>query len=222
VEIVRKNFALKVLSVALALVGWAYFRLAGNPIIATPEVQQLSIPIAAVNLPLGYVARFGDHEAVVTVEGKRGESAVKPDQIKALLDLSNKGAGVYNVPVELVAPDVQVQSLSPASVTLTVERIEARSFPVGLHYVGAQPAGIVVTSSLVAPATATVRAPTSALAQVSSVRADVALPAQPRPIDEMVRPIAVDASGAEVPGLSVTPNLVRVEVRLVAGTQPGR
>ena len=70
-----------------------------------------------------------DHEAVVTVETKRGEPAVKPEEIKAVLDLSNKETGVYNVPVKLVAPDVVVQSLSPASVTLTIERVEERSFP---------------------------------------------------------------------------------------------
>ncbi len=33
----------------------------------------------------------------------------------------------------------------------------------------------------------------------------------------MVRPIAVDATGAEVPGLAVTPNLVRIAVHFVAG-----
>ncbi len=143
-EIIRKNFALKALAVALAIVGWAYFRFAGNPIVATPEFQQLSIPISAANLALGYVARYADREAVVTVATKRGEPGVKPDEIKAVLDLSNKETGVYNVPVQLVAPDVAVQSLSPASVTLTIEAIEQRSFPVTVHYVGAQPSGIVV------------------------------------------------------------------------------
>ena len=38
----------------------------------------------------------------------------------------NKGAGIYNVPIrQLVAPDVVVQSLSPASVTLSIERIRS-------------------------------------------------------------------------------------------------
>ena len=70
----------------------------------TPQFQQLSIPISAANLPLGYVARFMDHEAVVTVATKRGEPAVKPEEIKAVLDLSNKETGVYNVPVSSSRP----------------------------------------------------------------------------------------------------------------------
>jgi YbbR domain-containing protein len=220
VEIIRNNFALKVLAIALAVVGWAYFRVAGNPLVATPQFAQLSIPISAVNLPLGYVARYPDHEAVVTVAAKRGEPVVKPEEIKAVLDLSNKGAGVYNMPVQLVAPDVVVQSLSPASVTLTVERIEQRAFPISVHYVGSQAGGVVVSYAAVRPDTATVRAASSLLAQVAGVRADVGMVNQPRVVDEMVRPVAVDASGAEVAGLAVIPNLVRVQVHFVASVEP--
>jgi YbbR domain-containing protein len=218
VEIIRRNFALKVLALAVAIAGWAYFRFAGASVAGSPIVQQLSIPVSAVNLALGYVARFTDHEAVVTVANKRGDSAVKPEQIKAVLDLQNKGPGVYNVPVQLVAPDVAVQSLSPASVTLTIERVEQRSFPVTLHYVGGQPANIVVTYTAIGPDTAVVRAPTSVLAQVAGLHADVTMPNAPKSFDAMVRPIAVDAAGAELEGVAVTPNLVRVQMHVVAGT----
>jgi YbbR domain-containing protein len=220
-QIVRQNFGLKVLAVALAIVGWAYFRFANNPTGAS-QFQQLSIPITPANLPLGYVARFVDHEADVSVSTQRGEPAVKPEEIKAVLDLSNKGVGVYNVPVALVAPDVAVESLSPASVTLTIERIEQRAFPITLHYVGPQPNGIVVSTIQVLPNTALVRAATSVLTQVSGVHANVALPNQPRTLDEMVRPTAVDASGAEVAGLTVAPDLVRVQVRFVAAAGTSR
>jgi YbbR domain-containing protein len=215
VEIVRKNFALKMLALGLAIVGWAYFRFVSNPVVATSEFQQLAVPITAANLPLGYVARFMDHEAVVTVSAKRGDPAVKPEEIRAVLDLSNKGAGVYNVPVQLVAPDVVVESLSPASVTLTVERIEQHPFEITMHYVGSLPSGIVVSGERVLPGAALVSGPTSLLAQVSAVHANVALPNEPKAIDEMVRPVAIDASGAELSGISVAPNLVRVQVSFV-------
>ncbi|HZY96637.1 MAG TPA: hypothetical protein VFE35_06005 [Candidatus Cybelea sp.] len=215
-QIARNNFALKLLAVALAIVGWAYFRIAGNPIVAATEYQQLSIPITTANLALGYIARFTDHEAVVTIATKRGQPAVKPEEIKAVLDLSNKGPGIYNLPVALVAPDVVVQSLSPASVTLNIERIEQRAFPITAHYVGTQ-TGIVVSDTQIHPDSAIVRAATSVLAQVSAVRADVALSSEPKVIDEMVRPIAVDSGGAEVSGLTVAPNLVRIQLHLAAG-----
>ncbi len=136
-QIIRKNFTLKVLALTLAIVGWAYVRFATNPVVATARFdQQMSVPITSVNLTAGYVAHFTDREAVVTVAPRRGEAAIKPEEIKAVLDLAGKGAGVYNVPVALVAPQIVVQSLSPASVTLTIEKIESRDFPLAVHYVG--------------------------------------------------------------------------------------
>jgi YbbR domain-containing protein len=135
-----------------------------------------------------------------------------------VLDLSNKGTGVYNVPVQLVAPDVVVQSLSPASITLTVEPLEQRPFAVTVHYVGTRTGGLVVANARVEPQTAVVRAPASVLGQVSAVQADVALPSVTGDVDEMVRAAAVNSTGSEVSGLSVAPNLVRVEMHSVAGT----
>lgn len=214
-ELLHRNAGLKLLALTLAVIGWAYFRFAANPILGNGQFdQQLSIPIAAVNLPLGYVAHFNDREAVVTVAGKRGDSPIKPDQIKAVLDLSSKGAGIYNVPVQLVAPDLVVQSLSPASVTLSIERVEQRMFPVAVHFVNA-PANVIVNATQLRPSAASVSGATSQLAQVAGVHVDVTLPASAKSFDEMVRPLAVNSAGNEVGGLSVSPNLVRVRLTII-------
>ena len=217
-QIIRKNFGLKLLSITLAVIGWAYFRFATNPVIAARFDQQLSVPIAAANLPVGYIAHFTEKEAVVTVATKRGDAPLKPDEIKAILDLSNKNEGVYNVPVRLVAPDVAVQSLSPASVTLTVERIAARTLPVIFHYVGQEQSGVVVRDAAVAPTAVTLHGPSSLLSQVSAVRVDVPMPSAPETFDEMARPVAVDSMNQEVAGIESAPNLVRVQIHFDAGT----
>jgi YbbR domain-containing protein len=217
IALIQNNFWLKLLALGLAIVGWAYFRFASNAS-GTQLDQQLSIPITAVNLPIGYVARFTDREASVTIAAKRGQAAIKSEEVKAVLDLSNKTPGVYNVPIQLVAPDVAVQSLSPASVTLSIERVDQRLFPVTVHYIGGQGRATVVSNLQLQPNEAVVRAPTSQLAQVTAVRADVALPAAAKTVDEMIRPVPVDASGSEVAGITVTPNLVRIQMRVVEGT----
>jgi hypothetical protein len=48
------------------------------------------------------------------------------------------------------------------------------------------------------------------------VRVDVPLPQTPANFDAMVRPLAIDASGAELPQVTVQPNLVRVRVGFAA------
>lgn len=214
--IIRKNFGLKALSLALAILGWSYFRFASNPVLGPGFEQQLSVPIAAANLPVGFIAHYTEKEAVVTVEQKRGEPAVKPDEIKAIIELGNKGPGVYNVPVQLVAPDVSIKSLSPASVGLTIEKIDDRSYPLSLHYSG-QSSSLVVNDSSMDPTSVRVQGPTSLLQQVTAVRVEVPVPTSPTDIDSMVRPSAVDQAGQEIGGLVVSPDLVRVQVHFVKG-----
>ncbi len=217
-QTIRKNFGLKVLALALAIVGWAYFRYATNPVLAARFDQQFSVPIVTTNLPVGYISRFTDKEAVVTVSSRRSEPAVKPDEIKAVLDLNGKTAGVYNVPVELVAPNVVVQSLSPASVSLTIEKIDQLSFPLSFHYMGPQQTNVVVNNARLMPAHVLARGPQDALSQVSAIRIDITVPQSPQSLDLMVRPVPVDASGNEVGELQVSPDLVRVRVDFVQGT----
>ena len=216
-QIIRRNFGLKLLSVTLAVIGWAYFRFGSNPVVAAHFDQQLSVPIVAANLQQGYIAHYTDKEAVVTVAAKRGQPPLKPDEIKAVLDLANRGAGIYNVPVQLVAPNIAVQSLSPASVSLTIERIDEQNYPVSLHYVGAQN-NVVVGEMRVLPVLVTVQGPTSLLSQIAGVRVDVPFPNAPRMFDEMVRPIPVNSAGQEITGIDVSPDLTRVQVHFVAGT----
>ena len=206
----RHNLGLKLLSLAFAMAAWAYFRLTPNPVIAARFVQQLSLPISATGLGPDSIARYSEREALVTVAQPRGGGAIKPDALRAVLDVAGRGPGVYNVPVVVIAPQLEIKSLSPASVTLSVERIEERKLPLTLHYVGDLRNNVVVERVTVVPRYATVRAPTGDLDRVASVRVDVPLPAGPSTFDIMVRPLAGDQRGAEVEGVAVAPNLVRV------------
>jgi YbbR domain-containing protein len=214
---IRRNFGLRLLSLFLAVLGWAYFRFATNPVIAARFDQQLSVPITASNLTAGYIARFPERVAMVTVAPKRGEPAIKPDEIKAVLDLSNRGAGVYNVPVQLVAPSVVVQSLSPASVTLSIEKVEQKMLPVAVHYAGQ--GNVVVDHFSLTPKSVTVSGPTSELAQVATVRVDLSLDTQAASLNEMIRPLPVDSSGKEISDVQVVPNLVRLEAHLIPASK---
>ncbi|MDP9018827.1 MAG: CdaR family protein [Candidatus Eremiobacteraeota bacterium] len=202
----------------LAIAGWGYFRFANNPIIAARFDQQLSVPITVIRLPVGYVARVPEKAAIVTVAApKRGASAVRPDDVKAVVDLENRTEGVYTIPIQVVAPNLQIQSLSPASVTLKIVKLEQRSFPLALHYVGVQSRGIVAAATRITPDHAEVRGASDELSRVTAVRVDVPLPAAPQMFDSMVRPVAVDSLGSEVGVVQVAPNLNRVQIHFIAG-----
>ncbi len=216
---IRRNFGLKLLSVFLAIVGWSYFRFGNNPVIAARFDQQLTVPITTTNLASGYIARFPDKVATVTVEPKRGEPPIKPEEIKAVLDLSNRGAGVYNVPVQVVAPTVAGSGtqLNPKTVTLSIEKVEQKVLPVAMHYGGQ--ANVVVSHFTFTPSSVTVRGPTGDLSQVATVRVDLPLDSSQTSLDEMIRPVAVNSSGDEIRDVQVVPNLVRVQARFLPATK---
>jgi hypothetical protein len=206
---------LKLLSIAIAIAGWAYLRLTPNPVIAARFVQQFNVPLETTGLEPDESARFGERQAIVAVEVPRDGSTIRPDMIRAVLNVAGRGAGVYNVPVQVIAPKLEIKSLSPASVTLAIERIEERSLPVSLHYMGGVRHNIVVQDVAVLPAAATLRAPTSELARVAGVEVDVPMANAAETFDSMERPFATDEHGIEIPTVKVSPNLVRVSARFV-------
>ena len=208
-ERLRANLGLKLLALVLAVAAWGYFRLAPNPVAAARFVQTLNVPIVTTGLKADKVARFTERQAVVSVVVPRtGE--VRPDDLRAVLDLEGRGVGVYNVPVEVIAPKLDIRSLSPASVTLSVERIEERRLTVRVRYLGEVRRNLVVDRVTISPAEVVLRGASGDLEHVAGVRVDVPLPSGKAPFDAMLKPVATNAAGYELAGIEVEPNLIRV------------
>ncbi len=220
-NLVRNNFTLKVVSVCLALAAWGYFHLAAAPGTTARFDQTLAVPIVVTGLKPGYQARYTDKVATVVIEVPRNGTAIKSDQLQAVLDVSDLvDPGFHNVPVKIVSPDVAIKSLSPASVTLGLDRLEERSVPVSFDYVGDR-RGVVVESAAVNPPTTTIRGVATDLSRVTGVRVEIPIPAKPEPFDTMIRPTPIDARGAEIPGVQISPNFVRVRAHFVAPSGQG-
>ena len=220
-NLVRNNFTLKVVSVCLALAAWGYFHLAAAPGTTARFDQTLSVPIVVTGLKPGYQARYTDKVATVVIEVPRNGTAIKPDQVQAVLDVGDLvDPGFHNVPVKIVSPDVAIKSLSPASVTLGLDRLEERSVPVSFDYVGDRRT-VVVESADVNPATTTIRGVATDLSRVTGVRVEIPIPTKPEPFDKMIRPTPIDARGTEIPGVQISPNFVRVRAHFVAPSGQG-
>lgn len=121
-QAVGKNFGLKVLAVAIAVMAWVYVRFAGNPVVAARFDQELSIPIAVTGLAPGYTARLSDKQALVTIASPRNGELVIPGNVRALVDVAGHPAGIYSIPVQIVAPDLEVKAARPAATTIEIAR----------------------------------------------------------------------------------------------------
>ena len=216
--LVRRNFGLKILALALAVSAWAYFHFSANPQITAHFDQQLSVPITVTGLRAGNVARFNEKEALVTIVAPRNGPAIKPDQVKAVLNLDEKTSGVYNIPIQIIAPPLDIRSFSPASVTLEIAKLEERTVPVAVEYTGDRKSDIVVDAVVVTPRTTTLHGTANDLARVNAVRIAIPFLRDPTTYDAMTKPIATDLRGTEVAGVQVFLSAVRVRVRFVKST----
>jgi hypothetical protein len=220
-SIVRRNFQLKAFAFALAVAAWAYFHFSANPNITARFDQQLSVPIVVTGLRAGYVARYTEKFAVVTIDATRNATPVKPDQVEAVLNLAAyTDPGVFNVPVQVNAANLPIRSLTPASVALSIDRLQQREVAISIAYNG-DFKNTVVDSAVVSPSQVTVRGSASDLARVQAVRVEVTLPAKATTIDALIRPVAVTGSGDEVATVAVSPNSVRVRARFNRSSATG-
>ena len=217
-NLLKNNFGLKVLAVGLALAAWGYFHLAAAPGTLARFDQSLVVPIVVNGLRPGYQLRYDDKTARVVVETPRNGPDPKPEQIQAVLDVSDLvEPGKHAVRVTLNAPDILVKSLAPAQVDVMLDRIEDRTVRVNLDYVGDR-RGVVVDSAQLDPVTTTIRGPATVLSRVAAVRVQIEVPATPHLLDEMVSPLAVDARGTAVDEVVVSPNLVRARIKFIPAT----
>jgi len=220
--LVRRNFGLKLLSLILAVAAWAYFHFSAAPGITAHFDQQLTVPLVVTGLRPGFVARYTDKTALVTIDLPRNGTEVKSDQVQAVLDLAgHPDPGVFNVPVEIIAPNVQIHSLTPASVTLTLDRLEERTVPVAIDYTGDTHGSVVVESADVNPSMVTIRGTANDLARVNAVRVEIPIPPKSGIIDTMTSPSATDSRAGTIGSVDVSPNLVRVRARFVPSTGTG-
>ena len=213
--LIQKNFTLKLLSLALAVLAWAYFNYATNPVITARFDQQYSVPISVRGVPSGYVTNGAERSVVVTITAPRGgAAAIRPDEVKAYVDVSGRAPGVYNMPIKITAPR-EIKSTVPASVTLSIDRVVTGSYRVSVNYIGKLRAPLVAKDPEIEPKSVTATGPSTGIGLINVVRVDVPLESIRGNLDAMVKPVASDLDGHEVAGVRITPNLVRVRIAFV-------
>ena len=213
--LIQKNFTLKLLSLGLAVLAWAYFNYAANPVITARFDQQFSVPIVVRGVPSGYVTNGAERSVVVTITAPRGgTAAIRPDDIKAYVDVAGRPPGVYNMPIKISAPR-DIKSTVPSSVTLSIDRVVSSAYAVSVNYVGKLHGALVAKAPHIEPKAVMVTGPSTAIGLINAVRVDVPLEAIHGNMDTMLKPIASDVDGHEVAGVRLTPNLVRVRIAFV-------
>lgn len=214
----RERNLYRVLSLAVAVALWYMVGADRNPqvervVAAELRARGLPVGLQVLRLPTRVEARVRGPRSAVAELGLKS--------LEAYVDLSEvTEPGEYRVPVraQISSSGVQVVSLEPDEVVVSVDAVARRQVPVEVVLQGMPPPGVVLGQPGVQPARVTVQGPRSLVQQVQRAWVAVDVAGLRTSLTQSLRVRVVDASGAELSALAVQPQNVQVTVPVGEGT----
>ena len=163
---------------------------------------------------------FGDILNEVHIEVRAPKSRWDNLQAKdftAWVDLSNLKAGEYDVPVQVLSPDPQVQvtAVDPPQIRVRLEARTEKSVPVQVNILDAPAFGYNWQTPVVTPTHVIVSGSEPLVNQVDSAAVDMYLRGARAAVERSMRVTARSASGDSVGFVTVSPRDVNVTVPVV-------
>ncbi len=165
------NIWLKLASLIMAVALWFFVMLSGRS-----EVT-MDVPVNFINIPDKFEIVDYPKTISVTIEGQeRLLKYLKPDEINAVLDISDAKAGrsFYTISKKNIKlpKSFLVTAINPESFSLTIEGQLKKAVSVKPHIVGAPEKGYKITAIRVEPGTVILEGPESAVLKIDVVRTE--------------------------------------------------
>lgn len=140
-----------------------------------------------------------------------------PNSVRAFLDLSGLQAGQYTVAVQVQVSEwpVRVLMVTPAAVSIQLERLVTLTLPIEPILVGELPIGYQQDEVFLEPKEVIVSGPESRVKQVASAVVEISLDGKREDINESHPVRILDGQKAPVGGLTLTPANVQVNLPIV-------
>ena len=222
-DAIKRNTMLKVFSVILAILLWAFVQLAQNPEISY-EVFEVPVKItgeAGINNEGFVVSNPATNlNTNVTISTKRTYlNSFDHSSLSAYVDVSNaRDAGDYSLPIRVRSsdPNITIISKSPANVSLYVDRIITVKKPIRISYNGTMAKDYYIDAKnvMTSPAEATVKVPELIANNIHEIVVHLDMTNVTSDINGQYTGVAVNANGEEVMDkfLSITDEGIHVQV----------
>lgn len=214
-EIIKKNWKLKLLSLALAIFLWSFIIASMNP---TVKVRLNDIPISYVN-----TEHLGESELIldtntqktisVLVSGQRSNVVnLTPQHIRVTADFSEVEEGLNTVPLDYTAPEgITVDEYIP-SISVTADKIISREMVVEINSLGNLQDNYIVQSTLISPETVSVRGARTVVDTIDKLVVDLSLPDLTKNTSANREIRAIDANGNVVSNVTLGQQFVNLNV----------
>ena len=202
---------------------WTFVSLSTNP----TSSRTIGVPVQAVGLSPGLVvvnSGTGLPEpvsAITTLTVRGPEEAVDelgPTSFQVFANLQGLAPGIlHRVALDVEGPDdVRVTDRRPAEITVRIARELVRTVPITVTPEGQPPFSFREGAIRTGATEANVRGPEDLVRRVTGAVATVDLQNQTRDVSTMLPLTPIDSAGEPVEGVSVTPELVQVDVPIAA------
>jgi YbbR domain-containing protein len=203
------------LALALAMLVWVIAVREDYP--RAPFSQP--IPVSRSGLPENLIV-FGDPLNEVRIEiraPKARWNILQARDFNAWIDLSKLGPGEYDVPVQVLSPDPQVQvtAVDPPQIRVRLEERKEKSVPVHVNVLDAPAFGYNPQTAVVTPTHVLVSGSGPLVDQVDSAGVDMYLRGARGAVERTLRATARNASGDTVGFVTLSPRDVNVTVPVV-------
>lgn len=212
-EFLRKDFALKFMSILIALSMWLYVKSneaikVSNTLLVELRTSSLSPDMEVLSIPKTVsVTITGEIEALNKIDMNQLQK-----DMNAWVDLRDGTAGENDYIVDMAIPTTlrQLQVRYDRRVSVVLERIERQEYTVSVSHFGSSKNGLEFASAGIVPNKVIVEGSKEPLRRVKDVRVMLDL-ANVQPGSEVELPIEVlGEDSAPVAGIKVIPQKVRV------------
>ncbi|HFC10054.1 MAG TPA: hypothetical protein ENJ54_09450 [Chloroflexi bacterium] len=219
----KRNFGTLLMSFLLAVAVWVSAVLSEDP--NEVRVYPRAVEVSAVGLEEGLMTVDGLPASVrITLRAPRSVWASlegDPTAVQAYVDLQGLQPGVYAVPVkvQVAYQPVEVVSVTPARLEITIDKRLTREVPVTVDMRGEVAVGYYASAPVVHPLTVEVSGPASAVSKVTAVQAQVSIEGARESFKRETALVPIDADGQRVQGVTIKPShaTVSVAVRQLGG-----
>lgn len=215
------NNVAKVIALIVSIILWAMVHLdSGTPVAPTPVVNTKVIPNVKIQV-VGFdsdnyvLAGLETDKVRLEVRGKRTDITTNFSEYKVKLDLSDVEPGTSSQPLtHELPPGVQLVSMSPSIVKVTIEAKQTKDIAVNIVTKGQPAQGMQLGSPVVSGSgVVQVTLPESELAELERVQGIVDINGITEPIKgKSVKLVAYDKHGQEMKNATIVPSSVDVDI----------
>lgn len=177
-EIIKRNWKIKLLSVVLAIFFWSFVIVSENPVVTT---RVPNVPVVFENLDKlenrGLVLTTLEKKNIeMYVNGQRSNIInITPQHIRASINLDGLNEGNHAIDIKYSLPNGITIEDAPKNLTVNIEKIINKNFDVSVNTVGNLPKDYLLESAKATPDKIVVRGSRSKLDSIDKIVSDLSL-----------------------------------------------